>query len=806
MSVPHSPCKSLRDSLNQTENLMHTQYFNYRESSCRSPLPPTKPREFSSARKFNYSLRKRRNMKQNQALNPIQQKVCDLINNLELSYKYNKVVFKSSSIKEKQSIYSEVSNIQPDETYEKLFCRIFKTRDSSSAVPMDKEQSIYLAHALQDTLAAINLEFPGYLDNPQKVYNNPVALQQELSIWLYIFSETIKQVSIHSKALAILLDTIQNRFVEFTKLIFFKPPEKEYITIDKIFESHLFIETKSEFGLFEQKMECLYNYFLSISSNPDEIDFLRKKFQKVKFYIGEQERLSNQIMLLKGEIERLQNDNKDLMEKCFELSMQKAQSDQSLQEIVKVNESIREQIICREHQIAALKEESEIMKQPDDIGMVPIEVQNVWYQISSFCKSLLNDSLNNLSLEQYFPPNLPSKKIALPEFSIPKPKFVPQARLHYQSFFTEIKTDFNGKIGTQIGNKFGEFLKCASEYYQKNFLTFKAEQTRIANKSIQKMNEIRSQQKDGSKWIQILLQHKEFLKLPKKIANSDDLANPVDTIKSIYYHTIENQIFDSSITQITIDFFKNNNPSLLVFLQQVATQSSNNIEIDIFQQFLLEKYPLHYYQFFAQIQFQSKNFGSFDHRSRIKLLEDTFSCVGWANISKQAKASYDSMFCSDTTKFSIFCLALYEFVIDSINLKIFKDYGYQEYQKHHQVDFNQSQNKFDSIDDALRNWFVLSDEKVYETIEFMKAICEDKSNPTNEEITSKELSVVLFKNKVKFDDFILSFEVENSALIQYLVTFGIKPKKKSTNSSQAPPSGKITVKKMQKNSTTQTLQ
>lgn len=797
--------------------------FNNVEFKIKLPQPPIKPRDNTTARKIR-TFSKR----MHQDSNPIQHLVSDLINNLEIQSNYNKISFENFAFKEKQSIIGEIANMRPNETYQNLFTRIFKSRDYPSVVPLEKQQAIYLSHALQDSLFELEKEFPNYLDHPNEVQSNFQALQQELSIWLYISSETIKQVSIHSKALALMLDTIQKRFIEYFKLLFVNPTEKVQenteIKIEDIFKDVEFHDDGTEFGLFRQKLSHFFDFFQKKSPKNPEITLFNQKLDKIKFILDENKRLEKQIDLLKDDIEKLKDEKMNLLNENFELDMLREKSDQAVQEIMKVNQSAREQIIEQQHQICCLRDSSGIMTQPENMGFVPENVQRIWKQISNFCKSILNDELTKITFDNYFPSDINKSSISnsQTDFSLPKQRFNYNSHLHYQSLLTEIKTDFDDQILSKLENKIRIFLNEASDQYQKKFSLFKNEQTAIASKSIKKLNEIRSQQKDGSKWIQIILENKIFLKIPKKIASNTNFRNdPIPTINDIYYTTYTKSLYDMSATKSTLNFFKANggDPQLLIFLSQIANLSPGIIEIDIFRQFLMDAIPFHCFLFYSEIKFKNKDIGSFDNRTRMKILDDVFNCVGWENITRQQKIAYDSMFCSDTTKFCVFCLALYVFAIDEINNRIKKDNGFSHYQSTNCAELEYL-NKFESIEEAIQNFLKPSNEKLFEIIEFMKSLHENDKNDNNnlsfslkskniqqnnKDFTTKELAIVLFKNKVKFDDVIVNFDIENSDLLHYLLDFEVKKKKKGGSNNKAQPAKKkIAVIKKSKNSTTQT--
>ncbi|OHT16426.1 hypothetical protein TRFO_02682 [Tritrichomonas foetus] len=862
----------------------------------KSPMPPTTPKQWSARKRQNatnqspmYHPRPRLTYSDS---NPFSTAISNLINNLETS-NYNKITFEKKTIKEISSLFDNSQNSPKkdnsllfsecyveDPFFEK-FSRLFKSRDYPSLVPTDKQQAIYLSHALLDAINELNAIFPDYYKNPNLMLFNHTALKQELSIWVYITSEAIRQVSMHSKALALLLETLFSRFITFSNMLFLKPPDKKEVTFEEILgqsqpnniiknnNSHsksnsninnnnnnfnasttifdtprIGMKGKSQNDLFDYESDdsdanfhiensneddgsdvledmgldtfCdeinhLLEYFKQKSPKNIKIENLTNKLQKIKFFVSENERLNKQIQLLMEDIEKLKTEKREIINENFELTMQKEKAVKNLAEVMKVNEGIRETLVAREHTISLLMEKRDLTTQPESMGMVPESVLKIWYQISFFCKTLLNyeitdnkitsssenllninaidtssseniqnridhkfdssDNLENIiNLNDYFPRNIRGK-FNPPAFSFHKPKFekASNKRYHYAALFTEMKNDFDEQVLDKIENKITQFLKAASYQYQSNFMRYKASQQKIASSSVQKLNEIRMQQKQDSNWIQILLSCREILKVPKKIPKNMNIdvkanlkidfnQNPVETMKKIYYHVATNSI-KSTVSYQLMRFFKPmGNQQLMYFLTHVATRSQKELDFDIFRKFLMNEIPYHSFIFYSLVQFRSKDFGVFDSRSRMKLIAELFDCVGWSKIPRQKKTAFDSLFCSDSTKFCMFCLSLYQFAIEKI-----KD-------EFHGIN---DQNEIEEI--IKEKLEINDDQKLFEKIEYMKTI------NGNTKITPLELSIVLFNGKYMFEnEIILPFEAENDPLLQYIVNFGVKSKKVKT--------------------------
>ena len=878
--------------------------FNSPKSEYKINLvsPPSTPKSFNGRRgrtlsKFDSLI----NKTACEHLNNIQNLTSNLIHNLE-TQSYTKITFSKPSIKEMYDQFNDIINMYIDDASHNRYYRVIKTQNFPSVTPKDRLQAIYLSHALEGAINELIKEFPNYVNtlndtsafytyNPRNlnvVKENKAAFKRELSIWTYIFSEAIQQISIHSKSMGILFDTIHQRFVGIIKFLFKQNP-KEKLTFEDIFHdfkstscydfsqfldkfhktldpklneteikptdkfhgdtlltdftnqvddtselNNTFVEgedkanndldpttisykldepseitlqekkedsdkyapTVEEFNEFCDQIDYLLNYFASSTPKNPRIIFLQQTARKMHLLVCEKDSLSKENKMLKETLSKLTTQNNQMIKDKFDLIMEKKESDDNLNAALELNDSLRERIISREQLIRDLKIKSDIISQPESIGIVPECVQRIWHQISTLCKSFLSGNFfDSIDLNSYLPLVIP-KNYTPPSFSIEKRRFTHNQKLHYVSLFTDIKSQFDEQVLLSIESKFDSFFKMITTHYINNFKIYKEDQKKVSNNLMKKLENIRNNQTNDSKFIHLFFDSKGIIKIPKSMKDVSQISN---TIKNIYTFVVtkvnplseqknesNNKFFRfnkkipnrnsnqaSKVDSMTC--FKNMNdinnvfniiqkyyqqsPSkqLFIFLAQISAFSQKDIEIDLFKQFLLETIPYHCFLFYSQIYFKSKDFRKNGTQLRMKLIEKYFNCVGWNSIEKQKKDNFYLLFFSDQIKFTIFCLALYLFVIEKISQTI--------------TDID-SEEKIEEI--IKEHLGFISENDMLEKMEFMKKISVTK----NHTITSTEVAVVLFNYKTSFNELITSFKAEDSHLLQYLVNFGVKPPKR----------------------------
>lgn len=631
-------------------------------------------------------------------------------------------LFSKSEIPEKYHLFHELPI--PDEENGSIYIKERKkwiTQDFPKIFPTERDQTAFLTRTLLKSLEELEEKYPDH-------QNDPDALEEELGIWNYTFDETIRQVATHSKSLALILQNIKSRYQEIIESYDYQVGE-----LDDIISAHS-------------------------SSRHSVMEFDPNDTQVVKD-------LRAHITLLEKDMDKIRKENEKLSYEKFQLKEENNKAKDDVSKLIKVTDDLRQAVKDSEQKYYVLKFQNSAHAMNKSLGSVPDEVLIVWEQLSHFAKVILSGDLLRLDFDNYLPPDN-IKTYEEPYFYMKKPPVhrTKEHNVHYLTFFDEIKefgSESNiNQIFLDLEKAIRQFINEFSSQYTSHYRESQNSHTQIMQQLQQQVLELRSTKMDDSAWIRTILSNPSFIKLPKK----GDFIDVDTSINAVYQFCCKSMETSSKIRSASMailqEFRGSSNPDLISFLAQVSCLSKKQINVDLFKRFILKDLPFHAFIFISDVK---ANLIKDPQKKRSSLLQSYFGQLGYMNLPTHQRSTYDSMFCTDDTKFLILCLGFYMYSIEKIELHVCRIPN-------------------DYIQTAAADMLSLTHTELVEVCDFMSCVAEKNEKPS-----SKEFAVLLFRKKMPFERLFYGFDFAQSEFYQYIATFGMSKKAKKSFIAQKTP-------------------
>lgn len=291
------------------------------------------------------------------------------------------------------------SNLSPGEN--KLF-----QRGNPMVFPTERHFSIFLANRMSDALDGINQRLPTHYEKETYEKEDLQYIHSQLDVYFTVLGECIKEMSTHSRSLALLTHFVNGRILDICR------------------KSLKTMQTRPETPKNEIKIE----------EKPLIID--NSKDEKI-------EQLQSQLKILQKEFDKCKEDLDRQNYETFALKSQVSQNNKKINSLLKVNQSLRDLMAESKHKLLTEKQQNSKPNSNISIASVPKDVFTVWDEVSQFSQFVLQGNLMKLDVNKIFPQN-PTKSSTLPpNFTFQKEQTEFKEGIYYSNFFTDIKN----KIG-----------------------------------------------------------------------------------------------------------------------------------------------------------------------------------------------------------------------------------------------------------------------------------------------------------------------------------------------------------------------
>jgi hypothetical protein len=483
----------------------------------------------------------------------VRAEVSQLLDSLERS-DYSKLNMKETSIPEKYHRFDDSLPLPlSDDAEYNSRGKGFSSRHYPRIHPGDRTQPMLLARTLSDALAEVEDTFPTYFD-PQTP-GDPAAARQEIAAWMFVFGESICQVAVHNRPLALLLTAVHDRMFALAKLFVARLEQER---LDGVRHDSKPVLTFEHVKASENPYKTDFVKLRIVLDNSPlqdvELSELRRSLREIQDLVEGRKLLDEERTALKREVEKLQAANKRLTVSNFELNQQKVLCEKNVSDLVSVAATLRETISENEQRIFALTHLGVGTPIIQGLGSVPSEVIQIWEQLSHFCKNILSGDLLRLEVDRYFPSEV-TPDFARPCFTMKRPA-ASEGRLHFTTFFTEIKKTFDeSRLFLNLELQIRDFLEFLSKRYETRFLAFQKMQSSIAREVVQKLDEFIRSTADTSMILRTFVQQRAYLKIPARGGPTSD----VHTTMSGIYHYVATHPLERSVTQTVFSHFGNPN-------------------------------------------------------------------------------------------------------------------------------------------------------------------------------------------------------------------------------------------------------
>ena len=676
--------------------------------------------------------------KQAKKTSDVQNDINEMISSLK-SHDYSKLKLKKTSFEDELSALTGTqSGSDPDTEPPKIYFS-----EASQALQLSQ----MLLRAVQD----IEDEQPEYFESA--TISDTQVCRRELAGWFYVMSEGIRQVSSYSKSLALLLDRVKARLVELYRRALDQVDELQALIVEQDPVALDAVECENtEDAPFRADLVKLEVAVQNSKIGDADKASLVEAVKRIEQVVNKKGSDESEIGRLKREVETLKQRNKELSLANFNIQSKKHIDDQKISDLMDVTKLLRKTISENEQKIDTLSQSNAAQSQlSQNMAAVPDVVLNTWTQAAAFCRQVLDGALMDVDFAALFPKD-PTQEYSPHYLSLQKPE-TRDDEVHFMSFFTEIKKAFDTQdVFTNLQTRLRQFLATVSKLYVDNFTEFKKQHEDIAAQSVRKLDEMRSATADGSALLGTFATQKEYLQMPKK-------AKPVDievSLKTVYRYASSNDRQRSTSQAVANAFGGFKNGEIVPFIVQVAKQSQDNAEVDLFRRFLICDIPYDQFLFYSQAFTRASEIRPIDARSRKSLITEYFGLYGWNTIPKTKRSSIETAFIQNSTRFPLLCLSLYVHCIDRIQTQLEREAG--------------------PVEGIAKRMLDLSPDELFTASEFMKSV-----SPTGKP-THKELAVLVFRRKVPFPDVLTDYSPEASITIIAYDTFNIKkPKSKRSN-------------------------
>lgn len=581
-------------------------------------------------------------------------------------------------------------------------------KDFSTIIDSDRAVDSQILRLLSESLMGVSTRFESYTyNNDILTEENLPAYQAEFDLWLCAFNEMITQTAAKSKSNAIVLREIYNSMRSLIKLFI--------IHVKKFFRRE--------------------NDIRNMPPPPQpKIAPLERKIND----------LQNEISRLNKEIERLNEENKALHVKKFNYKAQAVEMQNSINELIDINSSLRQSVTDGEQKIHAMSKVSPVFKMKKGIGVVPTDVYQFWEEISQFIKTLYDGGLDSVNVDEYFPQE-PCEEFTPPFFSLKPPVIEPvddPRGVHFSTFFAKIKAFGNSlnlnsafhDMETKLRDIFDKFALTS----QKRFIDYTKHEKALVAKAHQELSNLRSNTPDSAKWISNMLQNGDM------IAKTKDNIDLVITIRKIFEKSLEYMNSDNKAISVC-DCIQKTIPEfaqLVPFISQIYKQARSDIHVDLFRKFIINELPFRDFLFYAEIWLKSDRITIV--KKRCELLSKYFNHLGWNSYFQQGN---EELYCVSSLTFPIFALSIYQHSIEKISQNISN------------ISLSDYRNEIADI-------FLASQDEVYDKYDYICSIADNKCKPT-----SHELAILFFQAKKPFEKIIYDFNPETAELCLYMANF-----------------------------------
>ena len=618
----------------------------------------------------------------------------------------------------------------------------------------ETSQPLLLSQIVLHAIREIEEEQPDYADS---VLDDTDACRMELSNWFYAMSEGIRQVSAHSKSLALLFDRMKSRLMDLFRILLNEVDEYQSMAVEQdpivldAIECENTPDAPFRADLFKLEV-AVQNSNIGDADKISLLESLKKMGDVVHKRVGDEAELGR----LRREVEKLKQRNKELSFSNFDIQSKKDSDEQKINDLMEVTKMLRKTISENEQKIDALSRASGPSQLSENMSMVPCAVVNLWEHVSQFCSQILNGALTSFDLSAMLPKD-PTKKRPCFSFVMKKPE-IRDEEIHFMSFFTEMKKSFDSpNVFSSLESAIRQFLESISKHYTDCFIDFKKETEMVASQAIHNLEQLRSTSSDGSALLGTFSMQPEYLQIPKK-------AKPVDievSLKQVYRYACGGHNHCSTSQAVAGAFGGYGSHALLPFIVQISKMSKDNADIDMFRRFLCDL-PYHQFLFFARVFTKASEIKPADARSRKAFLVEVFGNYGWKTIPQTKKVTIENGYIQNGSRFPILCLAMYVHCIEGIQTQL--------------------EARLESPEEVAQEMLGLSPSEVFEASEFMKSVSIDGK------VTFKELAVLLFRHNQPFQ-VLTDFVPEASMTIVAYDNFNIKkPKSKRAVEKPALPS------------------
>jgi hypothetical protein len=610
----------------------------------------------------------------------------------------------------------------------------------------DRSQPLFIAQTLRDVIGEVDEKFPGHFRRSE--IEDLDAAREEFAAWDCIFSECIRQVAVHCKALALILKTIQDKFMVTSRMLIAQVcdtreakanvHEKPFLTLDHIQGGEMDVPHKTDF--------VKIHLALDTARIVDRDKFaLHEALNSIQDLLKTRVDTDEDTARMGRELEALKENHRRLSIEKFEQEQQRIAAETAVSDLLEGRIQMRHQIADIEQKMLTLMQPGAARGMTEGLGRVPPEVLAVWEDLSHFCNAILSGDLLHIDFDQYFPPE-PPPGFEPPVYAMKGPVYSEET-VHFTTFFAQIKKMFTGKeLFLALESQIQAFLAAVSRRYGTCFTAFRKFQGEVAQEAVQRLDAYLASAVDTSALLRTFVAQRTYLKIPTKKGPARDVLS---TIAEVYRYSSDHPP-DRSVTQMILNTLGGpESLDVLPFLAQIAKFSRSDPDADLFRQFVTRELPFHSFLFYADIIAKNAEIGPSEHRQRVALLAARFIHCGWENIARMKRQPWELAYCNDPKKFPLFCLAIYQFCIWQLEATVA---GLEKRE----------------CEEAARTMLRLSGPQLFEAIEFMKKMSPDGKPGL------KELAVLLFRKGAEFDKMLLTFDPAKSPVLITYASFGSK--------------------------------
>ncbi|OHT09365.1 hypothetical protein TRFO_21765 [Tritrichomonas foetus] len=656
---------------------------------------------------------------------------------------------------------------------------ILLKHDLPTVAVEEKDQMKFLVHIIKDALNENSQNLGGNNYNNCRNNDNVLYIRNEFDIMFSALNECVKLVNIRSKSIALILHLIQKTLVENCRKMFNK---------------------------FEKSS---LSYLKPTETQTDEIAILQSLKESQNFD-SEQKGSQNMENTLKRDIEKYSERNKNLNVEVFALKNEIERKNKEIKDLLEVNEYLRKTITETERQLIKYTTKSTDVDTGSILGIVPKETQILWDELSSFCENLPK-GLNNIDLDLILP-QPKSKAIQNNEpieftMKIERNPLEIDNKMHYSIFLTRLKKFFehlksdietenpqlfrNCKkiessdkdkdsknsedeiiefspelIYSTLETSIGQLLTRINLKYKEKVEFSNQEENRLRESFLSQLEKAKNSEINRSLWVKFLFTFNDLLILPKDVKIPDDYQISLSVISKAILDLVKSDTKPTSASNALVDIFQGQQTASLIDLMAFINKwSKNDISVDMFRKFFTNELPFYMFLFWCDLYIKCDNFTPSDRQLRVQTINQMFGKYGF---SIKSGSTFENLYCTSHLTFLVFSAALYQHLIQNIAEK-FVNLNEEE-NNCQKGEFDKSEINKKNCKEILGNF--IPEDQVDEVYRQMEAIAGDNRLPGKIEIAAQ-----MFKFEFSCENALSDFDVENDPILQYMATFGDKPKK-----------------------------